>query len=344
METFYVSGSAQDIDSARVEFICDYLVRLLPRLGLVKDLRHPCEWSEFRKYLVESRGFDHPGTSPLVWTGNGRLIGSASDFLQFVKEKYGVDVPIDETLISAIQRENLENALHLALEDSWTPRVGTYTKAWKDGMTFEGSWRDHKPKKGTITFPDGSTYTGSLLNGKFEGSGLRKYTDGSKFRGAFVNGLREGAGKWTDADGNEYDGKYWRDLCHGKGTRKWPNGRTYSGEWKENQATGLGTETNPEGENLHYTGSFLNGQRDGDGVMKYVSGAVYEGKWKEGKRHGSGTMTWRPDKNLVFGGTFENDLPTYGQFTFVGANMTSAFPGEASLSLPTTRARTASSN
>eukprot|EP00292_Cryptomonas_paramecium_P010307 CAMPEP_0113670776 /NCGR_PEP_ID=MMETSP0038_2-20120614/5330_1 /TAXON_ID=2898 /ORGANISM="Cryptomonas paramecium" /LENGTH=261 /DNA_ID=CAMNT_0000586841 /DNA_START=39 /DNA_END=820 /DNA_ORIENTATION=+ /assembly_acc=CAM_ASM_000170 len=261
METYFLTGSADSFESAVAEYIGDYLVKAYPNICFVKDLRHPCEWSDFRRMICDSRGFDLPGNSPIVWRKSGHLIGSSDSFMVFAKEKYGVAIEINEELMRQIQQENLSNIETLSLQDTWTPLVGTFKKCWKDGVVFEGSWKDHKPKKGTITFADGSTYTGNLMDGKYHGSGFRKYADGSKFRGLFNEGKREGLGKFQDASGNEYEGYYANDLCHGKGTRKWASGRVYCGEWRANEATGVGWETVPAagGAVERFEGGFLGG-------------------------------------------------------------------------------------
>jgi hypothetical protein len=330
METYFLAGSADDIEASVAEYIGDYLVKGHPKIGFVKDLRHPCEWKEFRKIICETRGFDKPGTAALIWRKNGLLIGTSTDFKSFVKEKYSVEVQIDETLMKAIQKENLETVEKASEEDSWTPLVGNYKKVWKDGTIFEGSWKDHKPKKGTLTFSDGSTYTGALVDSKFHGSALRKYADGSKFRGLYTMGMREGIGSYQDAEGNQYDGNYMNDKCHGKGTRKWASGRIYVGEWQENQATGAGTETIPiDGVGkLVYQGQFVNGLRHGRGAMSYPGGEKYDGEWHQGQRHGAGNMWWSGEKELSFTGVFRGDVPVHGTVRFDGGDMTAAYPGE----------------
>jgi hypothetical protein len=336
METYYLAGSADDYEASVAELIGDNLVNTYPNIGFVKDLRHPCEWVEFRRIICDSRGFDIPGSSALIWRKNGRLIGNANDFKSFVKEKYAIEVQIDDAKMREIQKENSENAEKQTHEDSWTPLVGTYTKSWKDGTVFEGSWKDHKPKKGTLTFSDGSSYTGPLVDSRFHGSGLRKYANGAKFRGLFTKGLKEGIGKYQDADGNEYDGHYANDLCHGKGTRKWSSGRVYSGDWRENQATGSGTETIPtsEGLQLVYRGEFLRGLRHGRGGMTYPGGETYSGEWHEGLRHGTGSMTWSGQDELAFSGLFRRDAPAHGTLSFDGGDMTAAYPGEVPRGAP----------
>ena len=329
METYFLAGSADDYDAALAEYIGDYLVKRHPKVGFVKDLRHPCEWTDFRKSVCDSRGFDLPGTSPLIWRKTGLLIGTAQDFKKFVKEKYSIEVALDESLMRAIQKENQETAQKASEEDAWTPLVGSWRKVWKDGTIFDGTWKDHKPKKGTLTFSDTSTYTGTLVDSKFHGSGLRKYADGSKFRGLYTYGKREGIGSYQDADGNEYDGYYVNDKCHGKGTRKWASGRIYSGEWRENKASGSGSETIPaDGGQLVYQGQFLDGKRHGRGSMKYPGGATYDGEWHEGRRHGAGNMSWGGDAELSFAGVFLDDAAAHGTLRFDGGDMTAAYPGE----------------
>ena len=56
METFMLAGCADDPEYAHAELIGDLISTKFSRVGFVKDMRHPCEWKEFRKQLVLKRG------------------------------------------------------------------------------------------------------------------------------------------------------------------------------------------------------------------------------------------------------------------------------------------------
>ena len=244
MEAFAVAGAADDPALAEAELLGDLLVKSFPRVGFAVDMRHPCEWPEFRAKLCRLHGFASPGVAAVVWRRDGRLVGTVADFVRAVKDAYDLELsPEIRELIPAITAENLVNAAQAAKEDAWTPYLGRARKEWIDGIVFEGIWKDHAPVKGAVKFPDGSTFEGSLKGGRFHGHGKRTFPDGGKFVGQFRAGRREGMGKYADAVGNEFDGDYSADTGHGKGTRRWPSGRQYTGDWNKNEATGHGMET-----------------------------------------------------------------------------------------------------
>mmetsp|Transcript_17541 Transcript_17541/g.66754 ORF Transcript_17541/g.66754 Transcript_17541/m.66754 type:complete len:1361 (-) Transcript_17541:88-4170(-) len=120
----------------------------------------------------------------------------------------------------------------------------------------------------TITYDDGDTYAGTVLNGK-----------------------REGHGAYTDStNGYHYIGSWVNDRREGKGTLASPDGAfCYDGEWKADARTGQGS-LSLRGV-LTYIGSFLDGQFHGTGSCCYNDGAVYEGEFRCGKRHGAGKIT-----------------------------------------------------
>jgi len=65
-----------------------------------------------------------------------------------------------------------------------------------------------KEKTGTITFEDGSIYTGQLKKGEPNGQGTLIYSDTSTYTGQFKNGKPQGKGRFEDADGTVFDGQF----------------------------------------------------------------------------------------------------------------------------------------
>jgi hypothetical protein len=65
-----------------------------------------------------------------------------------------------------------------------------------------------KQKVGTLTFEDGSMYTGQLKKGEPSGQGTLIYADTSTYTGEFKNGKPQGAGRFEDADGTVFDGQF----------------------------------------------------------------------------------------------------------------------------------------
>ena len=65
-----------------------------------------------------------------------------------------------------------------------------------------------KQKTGTVTFEDGSIYTGQLKKGEPNGQGTLIYSDTSTYTGEFKNGKPQGTGRFEDADGTVFDGQF----------------------------------------------------------------------------------------------------------------------------------------
>lgn len=65
-----------------------------------------------------------------------------------------------------------------------------------------------KEKTGTITFEDGSVYTGQLKKGVPNGQGTLIYSDTSTYTGQFKDGKPHGTGRFEDADGTVFDGQF----------------------------------------------------------------------------------------------------------------------------------------
>lgn len=65
-----------------------------------------------------------------------------------------------------------------------------------------------KEKTGTITFEDGSVYTGQLKKGEPNGQGTLIYSDTSTYTGQFKDGKPHGTGRFEDADGTVFDGQF----------------------------------------------------------------------------------------------------------------------------------------
>lgn len=65
-----------------------------------------------------------------------------------------------------------------------------------------------KRGSGTVTYDDGSTYSGQLKNGEPHGQGTMVYADGSTYVGKWKNGVTHGQGRFEDMDGTVMDGKF----------------------------------------------------------------------------------------------------------------------------------------
>jgi len=169
--------------------------------------------------------------------------------------------------------------------------------------------------KGTATFHEGHTYTGSMRNGKMHGDGKFVWKDGTVFEGKFRKNEITGFGKYTWPDGTFYEGEVKDGIRSGKGIFTNPNeGYKYEGEWKNGLRHGKGVLTYESEERtfIGYEGNWENGEKSGYGKYTYPSSNCYEGEWMHNKRNGKGTMYWhkignRPT-NEKYVGQWKDDL------------------------------------
>lgn len=215
---------------------------------------------------------------------------------------------------------------------------GTYTFA--DGVAVSGKFSDNVLDTSycTITFPDGTVYSGRLIEGKISGSGTMTYPNGDKYAGAYKNGKRNGKGTYIWKSGDQYDGNWIDDAMSGDGTYSFADGSNVFGKFKDNKyldsEKGKYIYTTTSGDSVtvdfsqisklkeatytvvysngdSYTGTAENGKWSGKGKYTWKSGASYDGEWSDGTMNGSGTLYYAKSQNgykLV--GTFKDGKPT----------------------------------
>ncbi|EKX55038.1 hypothetical protein GUITHDRAFT_83912 [Guillardia theta CCMP2712] len=331
------AGCTNDREFSEIELISELIISYFPNTRFVRHACHPCEWRHYREMICRKYGFEHAGEGSIVWQRDGKLIGGQGELKRILEEKYQIECSshIHSDMVQQLLEENQRLMDELVVTDGWTPFIGEFHKVWKErNESFEGSWLNHKPHRGTYVYHDGSRYEGEFVDGHFEGKGRQTYKDGSEYAGSFQNGRRHGKGWYRDAEGNVYDGEFLEGVCQGVGTKTWTFGRTYKGEWKHNKADGLGEESIPqEGDFLFYSGEFVDGKRCGYGQCHYPNGNVYKGDWKDNKREGKGEL-------FIFGhplklqGVFEDNTFIGGTFRY--DDVTTPYPGEVSGCCPTT--------
>jgi len=102
---------------------------------------------------------------------------------------------------------------------SWTDCRGT--RAYSDGGTYVGEFRDGKPNgQGTLTYRYDGEYVGEFRDGRPSGQGTYSYPDGRKY-----------VGEWRNGDFN------------GHGVRTFPDGRKEVGEWSGGKLIGAAAES-----------------------------------------------------------------------------------------------------
>lgn len=78
--------------------------------------------------------------------------------------------------------------------------------------------------KATLVYKDGSQYSGSFVNGKYHGTGIRSFRNGAYYDGDWKDGLRHGTGKNKFCDGLIYKGFWKDDKWNGRGSLFYPDG------------------------------------------------------------------------------------------------------------------------
>ncbi len=92
----------------------------------------------------------------------------------------------------------------------------------------------------SLTFSNGSSYRGSLLNGKMDGNGYICWTDGSSYKGDFKNNLMDGKGILTWPNGDIYCGSFKKGKMEGVGRLRWKKGKIFYGIFENNKRTNQG--------------------------------------------------------------------------------------------------------
>uniref|UniRef100_A0A8C7ZB80 Uncharacterized protein n=1 Tax=Oryzias sinensis TaxID=183150 RepID=A0A8C7ZB80_9TELE len=115
--------------------------------------------------------------------------------------------------------------------------------------------------RGKFTWPDGSTYSGGIVDGVRHGFGTHTCAKtGVSYTGEWSQGKRHGEGTvyYNESKTSWYKGDWVMNNREGRGERCYVTGNTYSGEWKCNV-------------------------RHGEGTMKWLKlGQQYVGNWCEG--------------------------------------------------------------
>jgi hypothetical protein len=192
----------------------------------------------------------------------------------------------------------------------------------KNGTIERGEFKFANLVDGSITFPDGSYYEGTLNEaGDFDGSGRYRSADGSIMSGTFVNGVLNGKAEIIYLNGNRYKGEVVNGGPDGSGTFFFEDGGTTTGEWKSIQDGEMTTTTLQDGEvemtypdGETYVGGFKSDRKHGYGVQKFPNGQTYSGMWQNGLWHGQGTLAWATGESIT-AEFVNNRINGYGVYT-----------------------------
>ena len=192
-------------------------------------------------------------------------------------------------LNNIIQKTDIKKAIvEETTSELWYETLHGYGSiTFKNNIQYSGNIRygilsNEDPEKPcTIEFPNGTKYTGTMLNNEITGEGEYVFSNGSTYTGQVVNGLRDGKGIFQSNDGIIYDGEWKKGLKHGKG-KIIQGGMEMEGEWKE-------------------------GVIWGKCRINWKSGNLFDGELVDNKLNGNGYMVWN-DKNEKYTGRWENNL------------------------------------
>jgi len=164
----------------------------------------------------------------------------------------------------------------------------------KIGKQFDGTYIHGQRSGGTIVFPDGKIYQGSVTgkSGKPHGFGCETRVDGDRYMGYWRNGKRNGLGVRMWPEGQTYAGEWASGKMNGVGMFTWPSGLRYLGEWQEHKRHGLGVEIHRDTTTSHYyCGQWSNGKRNGYGERcKREAGQTWSGAFVDGNRDKKGDV------------------------------------------------------
>ncbi len=148
---------------------------------------------------------------------------------------------------------------------------------WVDGTCYDGEWNlGTACGFGSITYPNGDSYSGYWVNNKANGEG----TWTSKLRqitGDWKNDQKHGQCDETIKGIGHYNGVFVANNKQGFGIFSWEDGSRYEGFWHKNKQHGLGTFISSNGKN--YQGDWKDGFMDGVGRYWVFGGVTYEGEF-----------------------------------------------------------------
>ena len=200
-------------------------------------------------------------------------------------EKY-ISSPLLDNIInsSTVPKAYLEEP---SSELWYESKNGVGKLTFKNNITYEGEVKygilhnENSEQPCTINFPDGTIYTGTIINNELTGEGKYIFADGSTYEGSVLNGLR-----------------------HGKGIFKTKNGIYYEGEWKNGLKNGKGKIIQG---NMELEGEWINDILNGKCRIKWKSGNLFDGKLRNNKMNGNGYMVWYK-KNEKYTGMWKDNL------------------------------------
>jgi hypothetical protein len=113
------------------------------------------------------------------------------------------------------------------------------------------------------SYSNGDSYSGAVVNGKYQGLGVYKFANGDNYEGHFQDGKYNGSGIYTFKSGDKYEGFFQDYKLNGSVIVTYANGD-------------------------RYTGQYVNDKRVGQGIYTWADRSIYRGNWVAGLPAGSG--------------------------------------------------------
>ena len=177
-----------------------------------------------------------------------------------------------QLLTNIIKSSNISKAVvEEPTSELWYETLNGYGEVqFKNNVKYNGFLKygilnnEDSEKPCTIIFPDGTKYTGTIINNEITGEGTYIFNDGSTYIGEVINGLRDGKGKFQSADGILYEGEWKNGLKNGKG-------KIIQG-------------------NMELEGEWIKGIMNGKCRIKWKSGNIFDGELLNNAMNGNGYM------------------------------------------------------
>jgi len=161
-----------------------------------------------------------------------------------------------------------------------------------------------------IKLPDGSIYSGDLVDGLFEGNGKQYWLNGNYYEGEFKKGVYNGFGKLATQEFT-YEGFFSDGLMNGEGILIFSTGDTMYGLFKNGYMNGMGKIEYQNGD--IYEGYIADNIRDGAGNYMKNNGDIYVGNFERDMFNGWGTY-YELNGNYYIGEFLDNQFHGNGKY------------------------------
>lgn len=183
--------------------------------------------------------------------------------------------------------------------------------------------------------PDGSRYSGGIVDGRFSGQGKLVYSGGGYYQGSFVDGVFHGNGVLVFASGDRWEGNFTEGQATGEFTIISSDTETrYVGGLQNGYMHGKGELTTQE---YVYKGDFVLGDFEGHGVYTHSNGDAYTGEFEANLYHGHGSVSYENGSSYTGefkAGNYHGDGEfKQGDMFYRGTFVDGVLTGQAELSM-----------